>query len=99
MKKNKTKTKNAEWKDEALDKSISQPCRVKTGLLWPPPPAAVNRACSASGLCGHTANKGPARALFNASSFHSENRRDKVMVIGFCGDSISEQESLQGENQ
>lgn len=34
--------RNIEWKDRALN-SISQPCRVKTGLLWPPSPAAVNR--------------------------------------------------------
>lgn len=36
--------RNTEWKDESLNNSISLPCRVKTGLLWPPSPAAVDRA-------------------------------------------------------
>lgn len=64
-----------------------------------PTPSCSEQGTSASGLCGHTVNTDPACALINASSFHSENRRDEVMVIGFCGDSVSKQESLLGENQ
>lgn len=88
--------RNAEWKDEALNKSISQWCRVKTGLLWPPSPATMDRTVLP---LVSVVTRILLVLSFNASSFHSENRRDKVMVIGFCGDSVSEQERLQGENQ